>query len=90
MAVIIFFRKDIINFIDNKKLFFKIFVASIPVMIFGFFLVQMNLIDNLRNIKVIGWTTLLFGILLYFSDKFKLEKSIENARLAEKKEILGK
>ncbi len=78
LAVIIFFRKDIINFIDNKKLFFKIFVASIPVMIFGFFLVQMNLIDNLRNIKVIGWTTLLFGILLYFSDKFKLEKSIEN------------
>ena len=78
LAVIIFFRKDIINVIDNKKLFFKIFVASIPVMIFGFFLVQMNLIDNLRNIKVIGWTTLLFGILLYFSDKFKLEKSIEN------------
>ncbi len=78
LAVIIFFRKDIINFIDNKKLFFKIFVASIPVMICGFFLVQMNLIDNLRNIKVIGWTTLLFGILLYFSDKFKLEKSIEN------------
>ncbi len=78
LAVIIFFRKDIINFIDNKKLFFKIFVSSIPVMIFGFFLVQMNLIDNLRNIKVIGWTTLLFGILLYFSDKFKLEKSIEN------------
>ena len=47
-------------------------------MIFGFFLVQNNLIEKMRNIEVIGWTTLIFGILLYISDKYKLENNINN------------
>ena len=76
LAVIIYFNKDIKNLIKNKKFFFKIFIASIPVMLFGFFLVQTNLIEKLRNIEVIGWTTLLFAILLYISDKFKLKNNI--------------
>ena len=52
-------------------------IASLPILIFGFILVQTNLIEKLRNIKVIGWTTILFGILLYISDRFKLEKNID-------------
>ncbi len=76
LAVITYFYKDIKNLIKNKKFFFKIFAASIPVMLFGFFLVQTNLIEKLRNIEVIGWTTLLFAILLYISDKFKLKNNI--------------
>ena len=47
-------------------------------MFFGFFLVQTNFIEKLRNIEVIGWTTLIFGILLYVSDRYKLEKTISN------------
>jgi undecaprenyl-diphosphatase len=78
LAVITYFYKDLKNFIKNKSLFFKILIASLPVMLFGFFLVQTGLIEKIRNIKVIGWTTLVFGILLYISDKFKLEKSIDN------------
>ena len=35
-----------------------------------------NLIEKLRNIQVIGWTTLIFGILLYISDRYKLKKII--------------
>jgi len=45
-------------------------------MFFGFFLIETNLIEKLRNIQIIGWTTLVFGILLYVSDKFKLKKII--------------
>ena len=74
LAVIVYFYKDIISFIDNKILFFKIFISSIPVMIVGFLLVETGIIDQIRDIKVIAWTTLIFGFLLYFSDKFKLEK----------------
>ena len=70
-AVIFFFKKDIFNFVKNKDLFFKILVSSIPVMMIGFILVKFELIESLRNIKTIGWTTLIFGILLYFSDKFE-------------------
>ena len=76
LAVITYFYKDIINFIKNKDLFIKILTASLPVMLLGYFLVQTNFIEKLRNIEVIGWTTLIFGILLYISDRFKLEKNI--------------
>ena len=76
-AVLAYFHKDIFNFIENKKLLIKIVLSSIPVMILGFLLVQTNIIQELRNLKIIGWTTIIFGILLFISDKFNLEKSIE-------------
>ena len=76
LAVITYFYKDILTFIDNRELFIKILISSIPVMIVGFFLTRSNFIENLRNIKIIGWTTLIFGILLYVSDKFDLQKNI--------------
>ena len=76
--VISYFYKEIINFYENKILFFKIFISSLPVMIVGFYLVELNYIDKIRNLEIIAWTTFLFGILLYISDRFKLEKKIEN------------
>ena len=77
IAVLVYFYKDIISFIENKILFFKIFISSVPVMVIGFLLVENGLINQVRNIKVIAWTTLIFGFLLYLSDKFKLEKNLE-------------
>ena len=78
IAVVTYFSKDIVNFVKNKDLFFKIIISSLPVMIVGYFLVEYNLINYLRNIKIIGWTTIIFGVLLYISDQFKLEKKIDN------------
>ena len=78
LAVLTFFHKDIINFAKNKNLFFKIFLSSIPIIIVGYLLVEFELIDKLRNIELIGWTTIIFGIFLYLSDKCKLDKNIEN------------
>ena len=77
-AVVIYFFKDIINFFENKSLFVKILISSLPVMIVGFFLIEYGLIDKIRNIKTIAWTTLIFGILLHISDRFKLNKTIKN------------
>lgn len=77
-AVIFYFYKDIVNFYENKILFFKIFISSIPIMIIGFFLTRSGVIEGIRGMEVIGWTTLIFGILLYISDKFKLNKNIKN------------
>ncbi len=78
LAVITYFYKDLVNFTKNKKLFLKILISSIPVIIVGFLLVKTNYIESLRNIEVIGWSTLIFGILLYMSDKVKLENDIDN------------
>ncbi len=77
IAVLTYFYKEILNFLDNKILFLKIFIASVPIMIIGFLLVESELIEKIRNLEIIAWTTLIFGILLYFSDKFKLEKNIK-------------
>ena len=78
IAIITYFYKDIINFVKNKDLFIKIIISSIPVMVIGFILIQTNLIEDLRNIKLIAWTTILFGFLLYFSDKYNVNKTIKN------------
>ena len=56
-------------------------------MVVGFYLVELNLIERIRNIEVIAWTTILFGILLFISDKFKLEKEIKDG-LSYKSAIL--
>ena len=47
-------------------------------MIVGFFLVEFNIINKIRNIETIAWTTFVFGILLYISDRFKVEKNIND------------
>ena len=51
LAVLVYFYKDIISFAENKILFFKIFISSLPVMIVGFILVETGLISQIRNIK---------------------------------------
>ncbi len=78
LAVILFFKKEIFNFIQNKLLLIKIILGSMPVMVSGYILVKFNLIEYLRNIELIGWTTIVFGFLLYFSDKFQMKNNIKD------------
>ena len=76
IAVLCYFNKDIKNFLKNKIIFLKILISSIPVIIIGYFLVDTGVIEKIRNIKIIAFTTIAFGILLFISDKFKLQKKI--------------
>ncbi len=78
LAVLTYFYKDIANLIENKKLLIKIFISSLPVILVGFVLIQTNLIENFRNLKVIGWTTLIFGVLLFLSDRFDIRKTLSS------------
>ena len=78
LAVVVYFYKDIINFFENRELFLKIIISSLPIMVLGVVLVQTNLIDQLRNLKIIGWMTLAFGILLYVGDKSKSSRNLKN------------
>jgi undecaprenyl-diphosphatase len=78
LAIVLYFKKDIFNFIKNKKIFLNILISAIPTIIVGYFLIYFSLIDYLRNFKLIGWVTIVFGILLYFSDLKKKTRSIKN------------
>ena len=76
LAIIFFFRKDLIDLKHNQKLLKLIIIGSIPLVIFGYILHSTELIDLLRNIEVIAWTTFLFGIILYFADQKKIDQNI--------------
>ena len=76
IAIIFYFRKDLIGIFKNKDLSLLIILGSIPLIIVGFVLHKTGLINYLRNIEVIAWATLLFGILLFFSDKFEIKKNL--------------
>ena len=78
IAIIFYFRKEIVNFVSNIKLLFFITLGSLPTLLAGFILVKFDLIDNLRNIEIIGWTTLIFGVILYLSDLRAENKNIDN------------
>ena len=78
LAILFFFRDKFFNFKKNKKLFTNILIATLPLLPVGYFLYETGLIQYLRNIKVLAWTTLFFGILIYFGDKSKAIKSTQN------------
>ena len=78
LAIILFFRKELINIINNKNIFLLIILGSIPLVIVGYIFYSTNLIDQFRNLKFVAWTTLIFGILLYVSDKFELKNKISS------------
>ena len=76
LAIIIYFRDDLFHFINNKKFLIKILIGTIPIIPVGYIVYQTGLIEQLRNLEVIGWMSLIFGILLYVSDKSKVTKKI--------------
>ena len=81
-AVILFFRQDVRlalsgvprvlrGKIDTQgaRLAFGLAIATIPVVIFGLILKLTGWDDALRSMTVIGWTMLIFGIVLYWADQ---------------------
>ena len=78
LAIIFFFREDLFNLKHNQKFLKLIVIGSIPLIIFGYVLHSTELIHLLRNIKIIAWTTLIFGIILYIADQNKIHQNISS------------
>lgn len=81
-SVLLYFRHDVIAMVKSLKsaikgqwntqgsrLLFYVAIGSIPVVIAG---AAMKTIEPgwLLSVEIIGWTTLLFGILLWIADKY--------------------
>ncbi len=77
LAIIFYFRNDLLNISKNKNLAILIILGSIPLIIIGYIFYSTGLIDFLRNLKIIAWTTLLFGILLFFSDRSQINNKLD-------------
>lgn len=81
-AVVLFFWRDVAlglagiprmltGRIDTPgaRLAFLLMIATIPAIAFGLFLKVSGLNDAMRSMTVIGWTMLLFGLLLWWADQ---------------------
>jgi undecaprenyl-diphosphatase len=93
-AVIIYFRRDIAAILSGLAQFLLgrnnpgarlgvyVGVATIPVLIAGFLI--RGHIDAIGGLTVIGWTTLIFGWLLYAVDRFGLTvRRVEHLKLSD-------
>jgi len=76
LAIIFYFRKELFDLKNNQKILILLIIGSIPLIVFGYLLHTTELIYLLRNPKIIAFTTLFFGLILYFADQRKIEKNI--------------
>ena len=79
LAIIFFFRKELIDLKNNQKLLSLMIFGSIPLIVVGYILYKTGLIYLLRDLQIIAWATLIFGIILYFADKNKSDKEISSS-----------
>ena len=77
LAIVFYFRTDLFNFIKNKIFLIKVLIATVPIIPVGYIIYQADLSNQIRSLEFIGWMTLVFGILLYISDKSKITKKID-------------
>ncbi len=77
------------NQTPGGKLFLQLSIATIPVAIVGFFFTKTNLTEHFRQIALIGWTSIIFGILLWFIDKFGSSNNSSNQMTYTKSFIVG-
>ena len=75
-AIIYYFKKDLINLRNNQKLLVLVLFGSIPLIIFGYIIYSTEIINLLRDIEIIAWTTLFFGLVLFLSDKRDINQNI--------------
>jgi undecaprenyl-diphosphatase len=81
-AVLLYFRADVAGLVrglralmggnrhaPEARLAGALIVATIPVMAAGLALKLLGVMDALRSVAVIGWTTLVFGLLLGLADR---------------------
>ena len=77
-AVVLYFRQDVGRAFaglfrlndqsdPNARLALGLIVATIPVIVAGFILKLSGLDQALRSVAVVGWSTLIFGLVLYLS-----------------------
>ena len=79
-AVILYFRHDVARAVaglfklsdrtdPDARLAIGLIVAAIPVVFAGLLLKVSGLDESLRSIAVVGWATLIFGLVLYWADQ---------------------
>ena len=88
-AVILYFREDVARAMrglapliqgrlsnPDARLAWLLIIATVPVVILGGALKITGFIEHVRSTTVIGWTTLIFGLVLFWADKTGKETKV--------------
>src|SRR5689334_583264 len=94
LAILIYFWRDVWKLIlgglallkgkltDDGKLAIYIVLATIPAVVFGFVLKKFGYADLERNVAIVAWNTILYGILMLIADMVgPQERTIQNMTL---------
>ncbi len=80
-AVLVYFWRDVIRLFwggldllrlrmnDNSRLALYIILATIPAVAFGLFLKESGMQAQLRDVRIVAWNAIIFGVLLYVADR---------------------
>jgi len=75
LAIITYFFSELLGLLKKPKMIFNIIAATIPVIVVGYFVYKFRLINyGYFSIKIIAATLIIFGILLFISDKISIQK----------------
>ncbi len=79
-AVMIYFKRDVVALFAGmghlvqrrasleSKLLVQLIIATLPVLVAGLVFKVTGFADEIRSAEVIGWMTLVFGVVLYYAD----------------------
>jgi undecaprenyl-diphosphatase len=94
LAVLIYFWRDVWRLLlgtfmlfrgkvtDDGRLALYILAGTIPAILFGYTLKKLNVPDLERNITVVAWNTVIYGVLMLVADMYgKQEKTINDVTL---------
>ena len=74
-AIITYFFSELLGLLKKPKMIFNVIAATIPVIIVGYFVHKFRLINyEYFSIKIIAITLIVFGIILFISDKINHSK----------------
>lgn len=94
LAVVLYFHRDVAGLFAGavhtvqrrrtaeSRLLWALVIATIPTIAVGGVLYLTGAVESLRSAEVIGWATLIFGVLLYESDRIGMRfKSVSDITL---------
>ena len=97
LAVLIYFWRDVWRLILGTLMLFRgkvtgdgrlalyILAGTVPAVLFGFVLKKLNVPDLERNITVVAWNTVIYGVLMLIADMYgRQEKTINEVTLKKR------
>jgi undecaprenyl-diphosphatase len=77
LAILSYFFLELLSFLKKRKMIYNIIIATLPVIIIGYIIHKLRLVDyEYFPVKIIGITSILFGVLLFISDKINPTKEL--------------